>query len=297
MREKTIRTAVIPVAGLGTRFLPATKAQPKEMLPIVDKPIIQYIVEEAVTAGIKNIIFVTSHSKRAIEDHFDRNFELEYRLEQQKKKKELKMVAKIGRLARFAFVRQAKPLGDGDALLAALPFLHHQEPVAVLFGDDLVEARTPTIGQLMKIYSDLDGAVMAVARVPRADISKYGVVSGKKISRQVTRVEQLVEKPSLQDAPSNQAIIGRYIITPAIIERLKQLKEKLKKDQELRLADALTDGLKNGLPLYAAEIQGVWHDCGSKLGFLLASIALGLKHPELKDGLRVYLGQLNKKYD
>lgn len=295
MPKHKITTAIIPVAGLGTRFLPATKAQPKEMLPIVDKPIIQYIVEEAVAAGIKNIIFVTAHTKRAIEDHFDRNFELEYRLEQQKKKKELEIVASIGKLAHFAFVRQAKPKGDGDALLAALPFLDDDEPFAVFFGDDLIDAPTPAIKQLMDVYAAHGGSVVAVERVLQSDISKYGIIAGKHKTKRTIAISKLVEKPNQKSAPSNLAVIGRYIVTPDVARILVTLQKNLSAGQELRLADAFSVALAKHIPLYGCEISGTRYDCGTKLGFITASVALGMKHPELREELRTNIRKLINK--
>jgi len=281
MLKNSIKTAIIPVAGLGTRFLPATKAQPKEMLTVVDKPVIQYIVEEAVVAGIKNIIFVTSHTKRAIEDHFDRNFELEYRLEQKKMKKDLEDVARIGKLANFAFVRQAKPCGDGDAILAALPFVQNQA-FAVLFGDDIIDAKVPGIRQLIDVHNELGGSVIAVETVPKKDISRYGVLAGKKISPNTIQVSKFVEKPKPEEAPSQLGVIGRYVVAPEIANFLPKLKKNFPKNKELRLADAFIEGLKNNFKIFGTQISGTRYDCGNKLGFLEASVALGLKHPEIK---------------
>lgn len=287
-----IRKAIIPVAGLGTRLLPATKAQPKEMLPVVDKPVIQYIVEEAVAAGIEEIIFVTSLGKRAIEDHFDRNFELEYRLQQKHKKKELAEVARIGKLAKFAFVRQQKPLGDGHAILSALPFVDEHEPVAVFFGDDIIVNDTPGIAQLMEVAAKYGDSVMAVERVPRADVSRYGIVGGASVGKKVWEVKQFVEKPSPQSAPSNLGVIGRYVITPAIMKILA--KQKPGRDGEIRLADAFATALKKGVPLYAREIEGERYDCGTKLQFLQAAVSLGLKHPEVNGEFRTFLKKVIK---
>lgn len=275
-----IRKAIIPVAGMGTRFLPATKAQPKEMLTLVDKPVIQYIVEEAVAAGIKEIIFVTSIGKRAIEDHFDRNFELEYRLEQQRKVKALKEVASIGKLAKFAFVRQAKPLGDGHAILSALPFIEQHEPVAVFFGDDVIEAKKPAIGQMIEVYNKYKSPVAGVFEVSRDIVHRYGIVDGRRLSPAVSKVRQIVEKPVAEKAPSNLAVAGRYIITPELMRMLE--KQKPAKDGEIRLANACGAYLKAKKDLYAAVIQGTWYDCGSRLGFLEATVAMALKHPEVK---------------
>ena len=282
-----ITKAIIPVAGLGTRFLPATKAMPKEMLPVVDKPVIQYIVEEAVAAGIKEIIFVTALGKRAIEDHFDRNFELEYRLEEKKKKKELAAIAAIGQLAKFAFVRQAKPLGDGHAILSALPFIDKHEPVAVLFGDDIIESRRPAIGQLMEVYKKHNSPVVAIMRVQPEAVGSYGIIGGKKLSSRVWQIKKFVEKPKPAEAPSRLAVVGHYIITPAIYDLL--ITQQPGSDGEIRLADAFISYLKGGKSLYGCRFEGVRYDCGNKLEFIKAQIAFGLKHPDLKQELRTYL--------
>lgn len=285
-----IKKAIIPVAGMGTRFLPATKAQPKEMLPVVDKPVIQYIVEEAVAAGIEEIIFVTAIGKRAIEDHFDRNFELEYRLEQKNKHEELKQISKLGKLAKFAFVRQAKPLGDGHAILSALPFIAEDEAVAVLFGDDIIYSpRTPAIGQLIKVYEKYGAPVAAIQEVPKKDVSSYGVIGGKKIDEKVWEVNEFVEKPAKEDAPSNLAIVGRYVLTPELLRHLP--KQKPGKDGEIRLADAFISHLKEKQPMYGCKFDGERFDCGNKLQFIIAQIELGLHHPEVKKKLRSYIQQ------
>lgn len=291
MPKSAITTAIIPVAGLGTRFLPATKAQPKEMLPLVDKPMIQYIVEEAVASGISQIIFVTSIGKRAIEDHFDRNFELEYRLEQQKRTTELRTVSEIGKMAKFAFVRQAKPLGDGDAVLAALPFVKN-EAFAVLFGDDVIEAPKPAIAQLIETFARYHAPAILVGRIPRAEVSKYGVISSKPAGNGAHRITGIVEKPSAKDAPSNLCIIGRYVITPQLATRLMHHRADVKRGAEIRLADAFLEAIAAGEPIYARELKGVWHECGNKLGFMKAAISFGLQHPEIKDGLRAHLKTL-----
>lgn len=286
-----VRKAIIPVAGLGTRFLPATKAQPKEMITLVDKPVIQYIVEEAVAAGIEEIIFVTSIGKRAIEDHFDRNFELEYRLQQQKKTKELATIANIGKLAKFAFVRQQKPLGDGHAILAALPFVNENEPVAVLFGDAVTDSKVPAIKQLMQTYEKYGDAVVGVTRVDKKEISGYGVIDGLEVDKRIYQIKRFVEKPSPSAAPSNMAVMGEYIITPDICALLK--KQKPGKGGEIRLADALITALNKNLPVYATDVDGTWYDCGNKAQFLIASIAYGLKHPEVGPVLKKHLSSLS----
>lgn len=285
-----IRKAIIPVAGLGTRFLPATKAQPKEMLPVVDKPVIQYIVEEAVAAGIEEIIFVTAFGKRAIEDHFDRNFELEYRLEQKKKFKELEAVSNIGKLAKFAFVRQQKPLGDGHALLAAAPFVGADEPVAILFGDDIITGQVPAIGQLIQTFEKYGDPVIAIQEVPHEDVSRYGVIGGLQIGNNTWEIKQFVEKPAPKAAPSNLAVVGRYVITPEILRRLQT--QEAGKDGEIRLADAFESHLADQRPLYGCKFEGRRYDCGNKLQFIIAQIELGLAHPEVKEELKKYLNSL-----
>lgn len=285
-----IRKAIIPVAGMGTRFLPASKAQPKEMLAVVDKPVIQYIVEEAVASGIEEIIFVTAMGKRAIEDHFDRNFELEYRLEQKNKMKELEEIKKIGKLAKFAFVRQRKPLGDGHAVLAALPFIDPHEPVAVLFGDDIIDAKKPALKQLLELHEKTGTSVIALQAVPKKEVSNYGVIGGKKISQGVWDIERFVEKPEPKDAPSNLIAIGRYILTPDILTILET--QPPGKDGEIRLADAFSTLLKINGNLAGCVFDGTRYDCGSKLGYLKAQVELGLKHPDTAKALKRYLKTL-----
>ncbi|HBR81127.1 MAG: UTP-glucose-1-phosphate uridylyltransferase [Candidatus Uhrbacteria bacterium GW2011_GWE2_45_35] len=287
-----IRKAIIPVAGMGTRFLPATKAQPKEMLTVVDKPVIQYIVEEAVASGIEEIIFVTAIGKRAIEDHFDRNFELEYRLEQKKKEKELSEIKRVGKLAKFAFVRQNKPLGDGHAVLCALPFVEKHEPVAILFGDDIIDNKVPALKQLMDVYDKYGDSVIALEEVPKKNVSRYGVIGGKKIDAKTWEINQFKEKPTVAEAPSNLIVIGQYIITPEIMNLLA--KTKPGKDGELRLADAFNAYLATGRVLYGCKFEGKHYDCGNKLGFLKAQVELGLKHPEIGKDLKKYLKNLEK---
>ncbi|MBI2473439.1 UTP--glucose-1-phosphate uridylyltransferase GalU [Candidatus Uhrbacteria bacterium] len=287
-----IRKAIIPVAGMGTRFLPASKAQPKEMLAVVDKPVIQYIVEEAVASGIEEIIFVTAIGKRAIEDHFDRNFELEYRLEQKNKISELDIVKQIGKLAHFAFVRQTKPLGDGHAVLSALPFIDQHEPVAVLFGDDIIDAQRPALAQLIDIYETYGDPVIALQKVPKKEVSRFGVIGGKRLNPNVWEINQFVEKPEVEKAPSDLIVIGRYILTPEIFELLPQ--QAAGKDGEIRLADAFITRLEQGKALYGCKFEGIRYDCGSKLGFLKAQVELGLKHPEIGSELKRYLTQHKK---
>jgi UTP--glucose-1-phosphate uridylyltransferase len=289
-----IRKAIIPVAGMGTRFLPASKAQPKEMLAVVDKPIIQYIVEEAVASGIEEIIFVTAIGKRAIEDHFDRNFELEYRLQQKGKDEVYAEVSAIGKMAKFAFVRQNKPLGDGHAVLAAVPFIEAHEPVAVLFGDDIIDSgrNKPALKQLMDVYHKYEDPVSALMEVPKKEVYRYGVIDGVEISDGVWEINKFVEKPPVEKAPSNLVHIGREILTPDILKLLPQVKAG--KGGEIRLADAFAAYIKQKRALYGCVFKGTRYDCGDKLGFLKAQVELGLKHPEIGRSLKSYLKKTAK---
>jgi UTP--glucose-1-phosphate uridylyltransferase len=280
-----IKKAIIPVAGFGTRFLPATKAQPKEMLPIVDKPIIQYLVEEAVAAGIEEIVFVTGRGKRAIEDHFDYSFELEQTLVEKNKMDKLEAIYKISNMAKFSFVRQPKPLGDGDALLRARHLIG-DEPCAVLFGDDIVDSEQPCIGQLMDVFYKYDSPVLALMEVPEDQVSSFGVVDGVKVNGRVYEIKNMVEKPKQEEAPSNLIIVGKYVITPTVFDELA--KAKPSKDGEIRLADALINMLGKKA-FYGYEFEGKRYDCGSKLGFLEATVDFALKHKEVKDEFREFL--------
>lgn len=289
-----IRKAIIPVAGMGTRFLPAAKAQPKEMLAVVDKPVIQYIVEEAVASGIEEIIFVTAIGKRAIEDHFDRNFELEYRLEQKKKIAELEKIKRIGKLAKFAFVRQTKPLGDGHAILSALPFIESHEPVAVLFGDDIIDngRGKPALRQLMDVYEKYGDPVTALMEVPKKEVSNYGVIDGTQIKDDLWEINKFIEKPPIEKAPSRLVHIGREILTPDILAILPTIKPGV--GGEIRLADAFAEYIKRKRVLYGHVFKGTRYDCGNKLGFLKAQIELGLKHEDIGKDLKRYLKQTFK---
>ena len=280
-----IKKAIMPVAGFGTRFLPVTKAQPKEMLPIVDKPIIQYLVEEAVAAGIEEIIFVTGRGKRAIEDHFDYSFELEHTLVEKNKLDRLKEIYKLPTLAKFAFVRQPKPLGDGDAILKARHLIGN-EPCAILFGDDIVDSKKPCIGQLMDVFEKYGDPVVALEKVPREEVCKFGVVQPNKISERTYEIKDLVEKPAVKDAPSDLTIVGKYIITSDVFDELEKVKPG--KDGEIRLADALKS-LISKKAVYGYEFEGRRYDCGSKMGFLEATVEFALKHGELNGRFRNYL--------
>ena len=285
-----IRKAILPVAGLGTRFLPATKAQPKEMLTLVDKPVIQHVVEEAVASGIEEIIFVTSLTKRAIEDHFDRNFELETRLGQKGKKDDVTMLERISSMAKFAFVRQSAPLGDGHAILAALPFVDSHEPVAVLFGDNVFDSEVPATAQLIATYEHYRHPVIGLYDVGEKNVSRYGIANGAMISKDVMELEGFVEKPEVGKSPSTFAAMGRYIITPEIMEILKT--QKPGRDGEIRLADAFITHVGRNAPLYGKIADTTWYDCGDKLAYMLANVSLGLKDKRFGKDLRNELTKL-----
>jgi UTP--glucose-1-phosphate uridylyltransferase len=283
---------VFPAAGLGTRFLPATKAQPKEMLPLVDKPIIQYGVEEAVGAGISNIILVTGRGKNAIEDHFDVSVELETFLEARGKRDLLDEVRKISNLINFAYVRQGEPLGLGHAVLVTRELVA-DEPFAVILGDDVIDAEPPAIRQLIDVFDRLGGPVIAVERVPREDISSYGVIAvepNAKLGPGIYQVRDLVEKPPRAEAPSDLAIIGRYVLTPDIFPALAAIKSD--RTGEIQLTNGLRELLKSR-PIYACEINGTRHDTGNKLGFLKAVVYFALRRPDLADRFGDYLASLD----
>jgi len=286
-----VKKAILPVAGFGTRFLPATKAQPKEMLSVVDKPVIQYLVEEAVASGIEEIIFVTGRGKRAIEDHFDVSYELEDTLVEKNKHELLETVQKISGLAKFSYVRQPVPMGDGHAILCAKHLVNEGEAVAVLFGDDLVDSEVPAIKQLLSVYERYGDSVVALSQVDPDEVSKFGVVATTKLSEGTHEITKFVEKPKKEDAPSNLVSIGKYIITWDMLETLEGLQEG-SSDGEVRLADACIKHLANDKALYGHEIEGERHDCGDKFGFVKATIALGLKHPEVGTKLKEYLKNL-----
>jgi UTP--glucose-1-phosphate uridylyltransferase len=284
-----IKKAILPVAGFGTRFLPATKAQPKEMLPVVDKPVIQYLVEEAVAAGIEEIIFVTGRGKRAIEDHFDSSFELEYNLVEKDKHDLLKAVKSISCLARFSYVRQPEPLGDGHAILCARHLIAKDETVAVLFGDDVVDSEIPAIKQLMNVYEKYGDSVIALMQVPKEEVSRFGVVGTVKLGKRTHEIKKFVEKPKPEEAPSNLIVVGKYIITPEVFDKLEVSRNDA---GEIRLANAFVKMLADNRPLYGYEFEGERYDCGDKFGFVKATIQMGLRHPEIKDKLKDYLKKL-----
>ncbi|MDA2935757.1 UTP--glucose-1-phosphate uridylyltransferase [Patescibacteria group bacterium AH-259-L05] len=285
-----ITKAIIPVAGLGTRFLPATKSQPKEMLTVVDKPVIHYVVEEAVKAGIKQIFLITSSTKRAIEDYFDYNFELEYWLKKRKKIKALKSIRPIHHMAEFVFIRQREPKGFGDAILCAYEFVK-DEPCVVMLGDDIIDSASPCIGQLIDVYKRYGDPVVAVKRVKKSEIKYFGSVGGIKVEDGVYQLHKIVEKPKPEHAPSLLGIVGRYIITPEILEVLQGI--KLPKGKEFGLVEGFDGLLRTKRPAYACEFKGAWYTVGSKQSFLEANIALGLKDKEINKDLRKFLRRVN----
>ena len=281
-----IRKAIFPAAGFGTRFLPVTKAQPKEMLPIVDKPVIQYLVEEAVAAGIEEIVIVTGRGKRSIEDHFDHSFELNYNLVEKGKHDLLKEVKNIENLARFVYVRQPQPLGDGHAILQAKDVIG-DEPFAVIFGDDIVDSQTPAIKQLMDVYDEKQASVIGLEKIPLADSTKYGMVAPTSQNGRLIEIEGMVEKPESKDAPSNLGIIGKYVCTPEIFAELEAA-ESATRDGEIRLIDGFRSLIKKQ-PIYGWELEGTRYDCGTKIGLIKATINWALKRPDLGPELEKYL--------
>ena len=284
-----IRKAVLPAAGLGTRFLPATKAQPKEMLPIVDKPTIQYVVEEAAASGIEDIIIVTGRGKNAIEDHFDRSLELEIALERKGKDGQLKEIQRISELASFCYVRQKEPLGLGHAILVARALVGN-EPFAVLLGDDIIDAEVPCLRQMISVFDKYRSSIIAVQQVPREETSSYGIIDHKPVGDSVYRIEDLVEKPTPDTAPSDLAIIGRYILTPEIFDALEQTLPD--EGGEIQLTNGLRILLRTQA-IYGLAFRGRRYDAGSKLGFLKATVQFALKRPDLAPGFRSYLKTLD----
>lgn len=282
-----VRKAVIPAAGLGTRFLPATKAQPKEMLPIVDKPTIQYIIEEAIHSGIEEILIITGRNKRAIEDHFDRSVELELELEKKDKQELLALVRDISNMVNIHYVRQKEPKGLGHAINCARSFVGN-EPFAVMLGDDIVDvdAGQPCLKQLIDVYNEYKTTILGVQTIADEDVNKYGIVDGMFIEDGVYKVKNLVEKPSLKEAPSNVAILGRYIITPEIFEILDHTKPGA--GGEIQLTDALKV-LAQNQAMYAYDFKGKRYDVGDKLGFIEATVEFALKREDLRDEFLKYL--------
>ena len=283
-----IRKAVFPAAGLGTRFLPATKASPKEMLPLVDKPLIQYVVEEAVASGIESVIIVTGRDKTAIEDHFDISFELEELLRERGKAEELKLVRAISEMARISYVRQREALGLGHAIYQARDLVG-DEPFAVMLSDDIVDAETPALKQMLDVYEKYDAPVLGTMQVAGEAISRFGVIDAEEVSEGVFKIKDMVEKPPFAEAPSDLAIIGRYILTPDIFDEIEGTKPGA--GGEIQITDAMRALLKKR-PFYAVRFQGVRHDAGDKLGFLIATVQFALKRSDLAPEFADYLRSL-----
>lgn len=280
-----VRKAIIPAAGLGTRFLPATKAQPKEMLPIVDKPTIQYIIEEAVASGIEEILIITGRNKKSIEDHFDKSVELEMELERAGKQEMLDLVKGISDMVDIHYIRQKEPRGLGHAINCAKSFVGN-EPFAVMLGDDVVESEVPCLKQLINCFNEYKTTILGVQTVAPENVDKYGIIDGIHIEDRVYKVKKLVEKPAVEEAPSNIAILGRYIITPQIFEILENTKPG--KGNEIQLTDALETLIKHEA-MYAYDFEGRRYDVGDKLGFLQATIEFALRREELREGFIEYL--------
>ena len=288
MSPVAVRKAVIPAAGLGTRFLPATKASPKEMLPLVDKPLIQYAVEEAVASGIEDIIIITGRGKRAIEDHFDRSFELEENLKGNGKSQLLKDIRRISEMANFCYVRQSAALGLGHAVLCARHLIGN-EPFAVLLSDEVIDHPVPALRQLIQVYDEGNGGVIGILKVPKSEVSHYGIVATERLADGLHRIRDLVEKPTPANAPSQWAVIGRYVLSPDIFACLEETEPG--KNGEIQLTDALRL-LTRKAPIYAQEIKGQRHDAGDKLGFLKATVDFALKNPTLGPSFARYLKQV-----
>ncbi len=286
-----IKKAIIPAAGLGTRFLPATKAIPKEMLPIVDKPTIQYIVEEVISSGIEDLLIITGRNKGSIEEHFDRAIELEYNLEKNKKEDLLEQVRKISKMVNIHTVRQKDPKGLGHAVYCAKSFVNN-EPFAVLLGDDIVDSGVPCLKQMIDMYEEYNATILGVQEVSWENVNKYGIVSGDKVNERIYTVNDLVEKPDINKAPTNIAILGRYIITPEIFKILENTKTGV--GGEIQLTDGLRE-LAKIQKMYAYIFEGKRYDVGSKIGFLEATVDFALKRDELKDSFKSYLNKLKLK--
>nr|ART40530.1 L773 [uncultured bacterium] len=285
---RKVRKAVFPAAGLGTRFLPATKASPKEMLPLVDKPLIQYVVEEAVASGIESVVIVTGRGKTTMEDHFDVSFELENLLEERGKLDLLKQVREISEMAHIAYVRQREALGLGHAILQARDMVG-DEPFAVMLSDDIIDAEVPALKQLLDVYEKYDAPVIATMQVAGEAISRFGALAVEEIEDGVFRVKDMVEKPPFAEAPSDLAIIGRYVLTPDIFPEIEKTKPGA--IGEIQITDAMRSLLVKR-PFYAVRFEGVRHDAGDKLGFLIATVEFALKHKDLAPEFRKYLQSL-----
>jgi len=284
-----IKKAVFPVAGFGTRFLPATKAMPKEMLPVVDKPLIQYAVEEALASGIEHLIFVTGSGKGALENHFDRSFQLEETLRQRKKMEILKEIKSlVPKSGTIIYTRQSEPLGLGHAIWCARDIVG-DEPFAVLLADDLIQSETPVLHQMTKEYDRLSTSIISVIEVPNEETSRYGILDADDPGNKTFRIRGMIEKPKPEDAPSNMAVIGRYILTPQIFDILG--KQQTDAGGEIQLTDAMSQLLKKQ-PIFGYRFEGTRFDCGDKAGFQMANLAFALEHPEIKDTLLPYLKKM-----
>lgn len=283
-----IRKAVFPAAGLGTRFLPATKASPKEMLSLVDKPLIQYVVEEAVASGIESVIIVTGRGKAAIEDHFDISFEMEHLLRERGKEQALKEIHAISEMARVSYVRQREALGLGHAILQAKDLVG-DEPFAVMLSDDIVDAKVPALRQMLDVYEKYDAPVLGTMQVEGEAISRFGVIDAEEVEQGVFKIKDMVEKPPFKDAPSDLAIIGRYILTPDVFDEIESTRPGA--GGEIQITDAMRALLKKR-PFYAVRFTGTRHDAGDKLGFLIATVEFALKRPDLAPEFVEYLRSL-----
>ncbi len=284
-----VKKVIITVGGFGTRFLPATKAQPKEMLPLVDKPVIQYLVEEAVDSGIKEVILVTGRGKRAIEDHFDHAAELEIFLESRGKSELARSIRKISSLAFFSYVRQKEPKGIGDAVLQARPIIGN-EPVAVMSGDDVIDARPPALKQLIQVYHKYRAPVVALRRVSPEQAHKYGIIAGKRVAPRTWKIAGLIEKPKPGSAPSDLMVVVKYILTPEIFDYLSRVKPD--SNGEIYITGAVDQYVKAGGAFYGYEVKGDYYDCGDKLGYLQAVVNFGLKHPEVGKEFKRYIKEI-----
>jgi UTP--glucose-1-phosphate uridylyltransferase len=289
-----IRKAVFPAAGLGTRFLPATKASPKEMLPLVDKPLIQYSVEEAVASGIESILIVTGREKSSIENHFDISYELEDLLQEKGKTEFFEQVRAISDLCRISYTRQKQALGLGHAIYQAIDFSEN-EPFAVLLADDVVDAETPALKQMIEVFEQYNAPVLATMQVAGEAISRFGVIDAEEVAPNVFKIKDMVEKPKFEDAPSDLAIIGRYILTPDVFDAIERTEKGA--GGEIQITDAMRLMIKEGKPFYAVKLEGNRHDAGDKLGFLIATVEFALKRDDLGADFREYLKSLNLSSD
>ncbi len=288
--QKKIRKAVFPAAGLGTRFLPATKSSPKEMLPLVDKPLIQYAVEEAVASGIESILIITGRDKTAIENHFDISFELEQVLKERGKMEMFELARSVSDLAKITYTRQKQALGLGHAILQAKDFVG-DEAFAVLLADDVMDSETPALKQLIDVYEKYEAPVMATMQIAGEAISRFGVIDAEEVEPNVFKIKSVVEKPKFEDAPSDMAVIGRYIFTPDLFGAIEKIEPGA--GGEYQVADAMRILLGEGKPFYAVKLEGTRHDAGDKLGFLIATVEFALKRNDLGADFRAYLKSLD----